>query len=314
MADGISSVNYNSYNNELLTKSDLKAYKNLKSQLPEAEPDSVSFTGNKKGDFEADDSQEKPSKSNAGIYIVSAALLVGAFFTGKYLNKIKDFFTSKGAKDAVRDAVANVAETSRKAGAKAKDKLAKAKNSVTDLVETGKKKIKGTSVSGASEPVTEARALETASNINTQHVNANTRKVVQESTEKLVTPAEQAAYDASIAHQPLSPKQEAVKAKLDAKNAAQRERLNSVANNSQGSEKLNGVTRNAKKAERVAAKITDGAHVHPDNKNIYYTTNGEVTKIITAAPNSKGDYEIVDPLKIAKHLAKQNIDLAKFAA
>lgn len=49
-------------------------------------------------------------------------------------------------------------------------------------------------------------------------------------------------------------------------------------------------------------------------KNIYYTTNGEVTKIITAAPNSKGDYEIVDPLKIAKHLAKQNIDMTKFAA
>lgn len=313
MADGISSVNYNSYNNDLLTKSDLKASKNLNSQLHEAEPDSVSFTGNMKGDFEADKSQEKSSKSHTGAYIITASLLLGAFFTGKYLNKIKDFFTSKGAKEAVKDAAANVAETSRKVGAKAKDKLTKAKNRVADMVETGRKKIKGTSVQGASEPVTEARALETASNINTQHVNANTRKVVQESTEKLVTPAEQAAYDASIAHQPLSPKQEAVKAKLDAKNAAQRERLNSVANNSQGSEKLNGVTRNAKKAERVAAKITDGAHVHPDNKNIYYTTNGEVTKIITAAPNSKGDYEIVDPLKIAKHLAKQNVDLTKFA-
>lgn len=72
--------------------------------------------------------------------------MVGAFFTGKYFNKIKDFFTSKGAKDAA----ANAAETSRKVGAKAKDKLAKAKNRVTDLVETGKKKIKGTSVSGAS--------------------------------------------------------------------------------------------------------------------------------------------------------------------
>ena len=123
----------------------------------------------------------------------------------------------------------------------------------------------------------------------------------------------QAAYDRSIAYQPLTQSQKQAKAVREAQNAAQRAELNTVANTAKGGEALATVKVNAQKAENVVKTICDGPHLNPATQNTYYTQKGKVVKIKTANPNSKGEVFITDPVKIAKHLAKHNVNLETFA-
>ena len=257
--------------------------------------------------------------------------MIGAFFTGKYFNKIKNAVSPKAvdeaatkakdaaikAKDTVTDATRNVIGAAKKETAKAKNKLAKAKNRVTERIQVGRKKIKDIPSSRAKEAITPEKAVETAANINTQHVNGNTRRTVEkavaEQKAQLITPKEQAAYDADIAYQPLKTSRKAAQ-KLDKKNSAQRAELNSISNNSKGTNKLEAVRAEAVKLEQAMPKIKDGYHLNPSNNNMYLTQDGQVYKIITKTPNSKGEYTITDPKKIAMHLAKENVDLTAFAA
>lgn len=148
-----------------------------------------------------------------------------------------------------------------------------------------------------------------AQNINTQHVNASTRKVMEDATESTITAAQQAAYDAEIAFKPMTRKQQKVNNANNARNAAERAEKNSVKNNSKGGEKLEEVAQNIARKEKAAEKITDGGYINPFNKNTYYTKNGKVIKIILA----NGNKEITDALKIAKHLDKHNINIETIA-
>ena len=136
---------------------------------------------------------------------------------------------------------------------------------------------------------------------------------MEQHLDDVVTPQMQAAYDKSIAYQPLTQSQKQAKAVREAQNAAQRAELNTVGNTAKGSEALASVKTSAQKAENVAKTIKDGAYINPSSNNTYYTKNGQVVKIRTTQPNSKGEIYITDPVKIAKHMAKHNVNLETFA-
>ena len=287
--------NYSAYNTDFMAQQLLNnnsAAASIYNTPPSVQTDSVSFSG-KEQEGKDDDG------NGVGTALLAGGLAIGGFLIGKNWKAIKGYIgkllNGKTAKNV-------------------KTTLQKAKNRITGFVTKNKKhSIKGTSVTGASAPVTNAQEARVIQNIDTKHANAASRKLVEQHADDIVTPKMQAQYDADIAYQPLKPKQKAAKAKIDAANAAQRAELNSVKNNSKGAEKLETVAQAATKAENAAKTIKDGAHLNPSNKNIYFTKNGKVTQIRTAAPNSNGEYVITDPLKIAKHLEKHNIKLDDFA-
>lgn len=298
--NGISAYNYNymypnysAYNDDFMAQQVLgnnNQNTSIYSSQGNPQVDTVSFSGKE---------QKEDEGSGLGTAVVAGGLAIGAFLLGKnwkavkgYINKFLNGKTAKTAKTA----------------------LQKAKNRVTGMVTKSKKQsIKGTSVTGVASPITNAQEAKVIQNIDTKHANSASRKLVEQHMDDVVTPKMQAKYDADIAYQPLTPKQKAVKAQLDAKNAAQRAELNSIKNNSRGAEKLESVAQAAAKSEAAAKAIKDGAHLNPANKNIYFTKNGQVTQIRTAVPNSNGEYVITDPKKIAKHLSKHNIKLEEFA-
>lgn len=293
------SANYGAYNNYAAYNDDFMA-KQLLNNNPYAVPvssqsyDSVSFAGKK------EDPQDVVKKGNfvLGTVLVGGAIAIGGFLLGKNWKSVKGWLNKL---------------LNGKTATKAKTALEKAKDKVWEYIQPSKKaKIKGTSVTGAAKPVTNASEAKVMQNINTQHVNGNTQRAVQNGMNDIVTPEMQAAYDKSIAYNPLTKKQKTAKAALDSANKAQRAELNSIANNSRGVEGLETVAQAAKKAENAAKIIKDGAHLDPVSKNIYFTKNGQVTQIRTAVPNSKGEFTITDPVKIAKHLEKNKIDLEKF--
>lgn len=288
MVEGIYSVGYNPYSSYYKYNDDFLAqsYFNNNNSVPE-----VSFTGSKNAPASSDKDEE--SSNNSALWTV--LFVAGAFLTGKYFNKIKGFF-SKGSTPEVLN--------------KANRTLNKAKDKVEGVVTQNKKqRIKNTSSTGAANTVTNSRESEIINNIDTRHVNSNTRKNVEDSLDSVVTPSQQADYDAQIAYRPMSQKQNAANSRNNTKNAKERADKNSIANNSKGGEKLEAVSANTAKAEQTAVKIADGAHVYPENKNTYFTKNGKVTKIILA----NGNKEVTDPLKIAKHLNKHNIQIETFA-
>lgn len=290
--------NYASYSDDFLAQQLLKnsaMQDSILSSNTGLTQDSVSFSG--KQIIESDSAEEK---SNTGTILTTAALGIGAFLVGKNWNTIKGLFNQllKG-----------------KTGKHVKTALERAKNKMSGIVHPNKKhSIKGTSVKGANAPVSNAQEARILQNIDTKHANSKSRKLVNQHMDDIVTPEMQARYNREIAYQPLTPKQKAAKAQMDSANRAQRAEMNAIKNNSKGSEKIETVAQAAKKAETAAKTIKDGAHINPNNKNIYFTKNGQVTQIRTATPNSKGEYIISDPAKIAKHLAKHKININEFAA
>lgn len=300
MLDGISSAGYNpynytKYNDDFLAQSYFNNYAPQKQEnLPETKSDSVNFTGS--GDKTASEQTQKEDNSSGHSLLWTAAIVAGAFLAGRYFNKIKGLFT----KNAVTK-ISNMANQT----------LETAKKKAGDIVATNKKqKIKNTSVTGASNPITNEMEARAVNNINVQSVNGgNTRRIVADAADNVVTQQQQAVYDSQIAYKPMTKKQQKVNNTNNAKNTKQRAEMNSVKNNSKGGDKLEDVAQSLAKSEKAAAKITDGSYVNPFNNNTYVTTNGNVTKIIL----SNGNKEVTDPLKIAKHLDKYNIKIEEFA-
>ncbi len=300
MVDGISNAafgaytpyGYTQYNDDFLAQSVLNNYTQATTDTTSAsKPDTVTFTGNNKNTEEANEEKD----SSISTILWTTALVGGAFLAGKYFNKIKGLFKGKNIKQAVT---------------KAQKTLRKAKNKFHDAVTVNKKhKIKNTSVTGAANPVTNEMEARVVQNINTGHVNGSTRRLVEEAAEGTVTPKQQAAYDAEIAYRPMTKKQQKINNANNAKNAAERAEKNAIKNSAKGGENLDEVAQRLVQSEKAAGKIIDGGYQNPFNKNIYYTENGKVTKIVL----DSGNKEITDPLKIAKHLDKHNIQIETFA-
>lgn len=242
--------------------------------------DTVSFSGNSSA-------AEKTDKGG-GIFKV-LLLGGGAFILGKNWKVVKNYVSKLFNKGAIKNV-----------------------QSKTKILNNSGKRIQHTSVTGASKPITNETEAKVMTGLNTKHANAKSRKLVEESLDGIVTPQAQAAYDKEIAYRPLNQKQKAAKARLDSKNKAQRAELNSIANNSKGAEKLEALATTLAKEEQIAQKLADGAHKVASSPNTYITQNGKVVKIITAHPNSKGETEIIDPMKIAKHLSKYDINPSSF--
>ena len=245
--------------------------------------------------FNGKEDDQKGDGVDAGTVIMGAGLAVGAFFLGKNWKVVKNwaskFLNGKTVKTA----------------------LEKAKTKEWFATTNKKHSVKGTSVAGAANPITNAQEAKVIQNIETKNAKAASRKLVEQHLDDVVTPQMQAAYDKSIAYQPLTQSQKQAKAVREAQNAAQRAELNTVGNTAKGSEALASVKTSAQKAENVAKTIKDGAYINPSSNNTYYTKNGQVVKIRTTQPNSKGEIYITDPVKIAKHMAKHNVNLETFA-
>ena len=169
-----------------------------------------------------------------------------------------------------------------------------------------------TSVKGASAPINNTTEQQIVSNIDTSKANSSSRKLTENSSQGLVRPEQQAAYDNSIKYKRMTPKQKAIKANLDAQNAAQRAELNTVENTASGGEKLTAVKAELEKAEKAMKATKNKGYVNPQNNTTYFVKNGQVVRITSPTANSKGEYDITDPKKIAKHLAKYNIDVTSF--
>lgn len=185
---------------------------------------------------------------------------------------------------------------------------------------TGKyfNKIKGFFTKGAAKEALEqagknvtkiTKEAESLTNIDTKHVNGNTRKVVTEALDDVVTDAQQAAYDAEIAYRPMTANQKKVHNRINKQNAKERAVKNSIQNNSKGGEKLETVAAELANAEKAAKKIKNGTYLNPSNNNKYEIKDGKVVKIMLA----NGNKEVTDALKIAKHIDKHNIQIETFA-
>lgn len=295
MVDGVSNVGYGAYNNYSAYKDDFLAqsYFNNVYKSSSTPSDSVAFSGNSDKKVVADKSEEKESSGNS--VLLPLLIATGAFLTGKYFNKIKGFFTKGAAKEVLN----NANKTVNKAKGKAQDVLTNAQRN----------QIKNTSVTGASNPITIAKEAEIITNIDTKHVKGNTKKLVENSVDDIVTEAQQKAYDAEIAYRPMTQKQNAKNNSIKTQNAKERAEKNSIVNNSKGGEKLETVATNVAKAEATTKKIKNGTYLNPANNNKYEIKDGKVVKIIL----NNGNKDVVDPLKIAKHLDKHNVQLETFA-
>lgn len=137
-----------------------------------------------------------------------------------------------------------VKETAEEAASQTKTALDKAKGKNWDIPSVSKKKrIKNTSVNRNPKPVSNEREAQIIQNLNTQNVDAKSRSLVENSSQNIVTPEHQTAYDRSISYQPLNTQQKNKLAELQMKNKAERELKNSVEAN------LDGITRKGRKIE-----------------------------------------------------------------
>lgn len=281
---GYNPYGYTKYNDDFIASSYLNNITPAVSEKGSStQSDNVSFTGSESS---KNVSEEIEKTSSSGSILWTLALVGGAFLAGKHFNKLKGLFKNTSVKEAVDGT------------------LEKAKDKVYDVVQTGK----NTSVAGASNPITNDMEANVVRNINPQHVNSSTRKVIEEANGSTITAAEQAAYDAEVAFKPMSAKQQNVNNTNNVRNQKQKAELNSVKNNSKGGENLETIAQNLAKSDKAAGQIADGGYLNPANKNTYYTQKGKVTKIVLS--NGK---EITDPLKVAKHLDKHNIKIEDFA-
>lgn len=157
--------------------------------------------------------------------------------------------------------------------------------------------------------VRNAREAEIVENINLSHVNGKTRKLVEKAGSETVTAAQQEAYNASIAYQKPTLRQKVAIKKMHKANAAQRAELNSLANNSKGAENLATVSAGIKAEAKAARQLANGGIRHT-NGNIYHIENGAVTRVELYQNGVKNTVELTDAKKIARHLAKHNVNLA----
>ena len=169
-----------------------------------------------------------------------------------------------------------------------------------------------TSVKGASEPINNSTEQQIVNNIDTSNTNSSSRKLTENGSQGLVTPEQQAAYNKSVEFRRMTPKQKEIKTNLDAQNAAQRAELNTVENVANGGKNLTDVKAELEKAEETMRATKNKGYINPKNNTMYFVENGQVIRITSPTANSKGEYDITDPKKIAKHLAKYNIDVTSF--
>ncbi len=247
--------------------------------------------------------QPKKKVGTVAKIIIGGLVLGGAFLIGKNWNTV-----SKWAKGLFKK---GGKETVSASNQKAQKMIEKHANNVPVQKTNVKHKVKNTSVHADPKPITEAKKAKIMKNINLSHVDGNTRKMVEKASADIITPAQQKAYDKAIAYQAPTRKQDAAIKRMRKANAAQRAELNSLANNSKGAENLAKVEAGIKAEAAAAKKVSNGCVRHA-NGNIYHVENGAVTKVELYQNGVKNPVELTDSKKIAKHLAKHNVNMTDF--
>jgi len=161
-----------------------------------------------------------------------------------------------------------------------------------------KQRVKNTSVTGASKPITNESEAKIIQNIETKNANNKSRKLFQQHQNDIVTPQQQAAYDKSIAY--VAPTQQEAKAieQLHKTNANQRVSVNTVENTAKGGKNLTTVKKSIEKVPALKEGINIGK-----NGDLLTVKNGKVVHIRT-----KTDGRVItDELKIAKHINKHQV-------
>ena len=170
-----------------------------------------------------------------------------------------------------------------------------------------------TTISKPTQKPTNVSLTNNNSYIDTRHVNADTRKLVEQAQRDIVTPQQQALYNQRHSYQPPTLQQRQAMDRLHQANQAQRAELNSIKNNSIGAEKLEQVATNIQKENIALNKIGTNTIKHA-NGNVYHIKDGKVVKVDLYNHCKDGtlkfNHSLDSELKIAKHLSKQGVTFA----
>jgi hypothetical protein len=146
------------------------------------------------------------------------------------------------------------------------------------------------------------RQAEVIQNLNTQHVSAKNRKLVEQAEREVVTPEMQAAYDREIAHVEMTKEEKVANEINNVKNKRQRAELNNIENNSNGGEKLADVKKTMEAAERAPKTVlADGEYMLDGNR--YVIKDGKIKEMTLKGAQKPQTKEV----SIAKHETKNNV-------
>jgi hypothetical protein len=151
-------------------------------------------------------------------------------------------------------------------------------------------------------PMSNERQAEVIQNLNTQHVSAKNRKLVEQAEKEIVTPEMQAAYDREIAHVEMTPEEKVANEINNIRNKRQRAVLNNVENNSKGGEKLADVKKTMVAAEKAPKTVlADGEYMLDGNR--YVIKDGKIQEMTLKGAQKPQTKEV----NIAKHETKNNV-------
>lgn len=274
---------------------DFKNY--LIANAPKApQGDSVSFSG-KTSEGAEEAAEDKKSGAGTALKVVGGLALVGVAIwkrkeIGEYAKKAIDYLKGKfgnGAKDTA-----------------AADTLEHAKKAEYELVPTSVNNgIKNTSVKipTTGDGLSNEQVFNTIENIETKHVNANTRKAVN--TDSLVSKEQQAAYNKDVAYQAPTEQQAAAIVKNNEKAAEATAESRHVQNNVSEKSGKALETAKANMTDPVAGNTRKLVGELPGGKNyVIDLLDGKPTCIL----NGEGKL-ITDEKAMAKYIGNKNIDL-----
>jgi hypothetical protein len=244
--------------------------------------------------------EKEPEKKKGSLSIlkdigVSTLALIGLdylFCKGKHVQALLKFF---GVGEKVAQKPATIIKEAEKTKVK-KPKVKKPK------VKKQKTKLPSETPKGREIVERNNREAKVVEKIDTQHVSAKDRKLVEQAKQDVVTPEMQAKYDREIAFKEMTQEEKTANAINNAKNAEQRKELNSIANNSKGAEELAKLGETMKAEEKALKRVlTDGEYTLDGNR--YLIKDGKIQEMTLKGALKPQTREA----SIANHEIKNNV-------
>ena len=235
----------------------------------------VSFKANENILVAEENVQKNEEKDNSALLCGSLAVL-GAFGLGMVARKPK--------------VVEKVLEKSTQNA-----KTAVEENRLYYKTKNKKQRIKHTTP----KPVTLEEQSRIINNIDASNTNSSSRKLLEEAINDTPTKAEIEA--ARPKYEAPTQEQKNDIANLHRKNKEQRKELNSIGSQT-------GVD---PASQAVTKPIKKGVYAHQNGNQYIFDENGNVVKILDCNSQKGKVIEVTDEKKIAKHIAKHNIDLSQ---
>lgn len=269
--------------------------------------DTTSFTS-KTAEAGGEAADDKNSGAGSVLKVAGSLALVGVAIwkrkeIGEYAKTAVNYLKGKFGKGG-KDVEQAVEQTANKSSKVAEDVLTKAKNTEPSVVSVSKKQsVKNTSdYLTTGEKITEEQAYNIVNKVETKHVNANTRKLVNNA---LVGKEQQAVYNKEVAFQAPTADEAAAIIKNNTKAAKATAKSEQIKNN------VDGTT--VKALKKVKSNATDPV-VGNTRKIVGELPGGKkyVIDLLDGKPtcmlNGEGAF-VKDELKMAKFISKWDINL-----